>query len=138
VRIVASPETAARVRDRGGLLFVWPCTSRRPRLVLTILVASLDPPPSALDFRRFEDDVFTLFLHPSIHSLPDELWVEFRGHRLAHVCAYWNVSRSLREVIADAIRGRSLRYAVLSRSPTGSTLSLTRRMASYAGDGRFG
>jgi hypothetical protein len=90
VRIVTSPETVARVRDGGGLLFVGPCSSRGPRLVLTFLVASLDPPPNALDFRRFEDDVFTLFLHSSIHSLPDELWVEFRGRRLAHVCAYWN------------------------------------------------
>jgi hypothetical protein len=90
VRIVTSPETAARIRDGGGFLFVWPCSSRGPRLVLTFLVASLEPPPNALYFRRVEDDLFCLFFHPSIHSLPDELWVEFRGHRLAHVCVYWN------------------------------------------------
>jgi hypothetical protein len=90
VRIVASPKTVARIRDGGALLFMWPCSSRGPRLVLTVLVASLDPPPDALDYRRFEHDRLTLFLHPSIHSLPDELWVEFRGRRLRHVCVYWN------------------------------------------------
>ena len=48
MRIVASPETVSGIRDGGGLLFVWRAASRGPRLVLTILVASLDPPPDAL------------------------------------------------------------------------------------------
>jgi hypothetical protein len=90
MRIIASPETVSGIRDGGGLLFVWRASSRGPRLVLTFLVASLDPPPDALDYGRFDHDLFTLFLHPRIHSLPDELWVEFRGHRRPHVCVYWN------------------------------------------------
>ena len=90
MRIIASPETVSGIRDGGGLLFVWPACSRGPRLVLTILVASLDPPPDALEYSRFDHDLLTLFLHPRIHSLPDELWVEFRGYRRPHVCVYWN------------------------------------------------
>ncbi len=90
MRIVASPETVARINDGGGLLFVWPSTSRGPRLVLTILACSLDPPPEALDFRRLDTDLFTVFLHPSIRSLPDELWVEYHGRHHSHVCVYWN------------------------------------------------
>jgi hypothetical protein len=90
MRIVASPETISRIRDRGGQLFVWRYSSRGPRLALTILLASLDPPAGALDYRRLEHDPFTLFLHPSIHTLPDELGVEFRGHRLPKVRVYWN------------------------------------------------
>ena len=90
MRIVASPETVSGIRDGGGFLFVWPAVSRGPRLVLTILVASLDPPPNAFDYRRFDGGPFTLFLHPNIHSLPDELWVELRGHRYPHVHVYWN------------------------------------------------
>ena len=43
MRIVASPETVSGIRDGGGLLFVWRASSRGPRLVLTILDASLDP-----------------------------------------------------------------------------------------------
>ena len=90
MRIITSPETVSGIRDGGGLLFVWPASSRGPRLVLTILVASLDPPPDAFDYRRFDHDPFTLFLHPNIHSLPDELWVEFRRRRIPQVCVYWN------------------------------------------------
>jgi hypothetical protein len=90
MRIVASPETASGIRDGGGLLFVWRASSRGPRLVLTVLDASLDPPYDAFDYRRFEHDHFTLFLHPNIHSLPDELWVELRGHRIPQVYVYWN------------------------------------------------
>lgn len=90
MRIVASSDTNSGIRDGGGLLFVWPATSRGPRLVLTILDASLDPPPDALDYRRFDHDPFILFFHPNMHSLPDELWVELRWHRIPHVRVYWN------------------------------------------------
>jgi hypothetical protein len=90
MRIVASPETVSGIRNCGGLLFVSRAQSRGPRLALTILVASLDPPPNAFDYRRFDLAPFTLFFHPNIHSLPDELWVEVRGHRFPHVCVYWN------------------------------------------------
>ena len=90
MRIVASPETVERIHDGGGLLFIWPFSSRGPRLVFTILLCSLDPPPGALDYRRLDNDMFTLFLHPSIRSLPDELCVEYHGRHHAHVSVYWN------------------------------------------------
>lgn len=90
MRIIASTEAVARIHEGGGLLFVWPFSSRGPRLVLTILVCSLDPPPDALDYRRVDRDLFMLFLHPNIRSMPDELWVEYHGRHLPHVCVYWN------------------------------------------------
>jgi hypothetical protein len=89
MRVVASAEAVARIHEGGGLLFVWPFSSRGPRLVLTVLVCSLDPPHRALDFRRIDNDLFTLFLHPNIDSLPTELWVELRG-RHPRLCVYWN------------------------------------------------
>jgi hypothetical protein len=90
MRFVASPETVERIREGGGLLFIWASRSRGPRLVLTTLVASLDPPANAFDFTRLEHDDFTLFLDPNINPAPEEAWVEFRGRRLPHPCAYWN------------------------------------------------
>lgn len=90
MRVVASLETVERICQSGGLLFVWVSRSRGPRLVLTTLVASLDPPAEAFDFRRLEQDDFTVFVHPSIDPLPEELWVDFRGRQSPHPCAYWN------------------------------------------------
>jgi hypothetical protein len=90
MRIVASAETVERICLGGGLLFVWASRSSGPRLVLTTLAASLDPPPKAFDFRRLEHDHFTLFLHPDVNPLPEALWIEFHGRRLPHPCAYWN------------------------------------------------
>jgi hypothetical protein len=76
VRLLISPAVSARIQECGGFLFGWPRRSRGPRLVLTSLDCSLDPPPDALDFTRVELEKFTIFLHPTIRSLPDELWVE--------------------------------------------------------------
>jgi hypothetical protein len=69
MRIIASPETVSGIRNGGGLLFVWPAPSRGPRLVLTILAASLDPPPNAFDYWRFDHDPFTP-VPSSAHPFP--------------------------------------------------------------------
>jgi hypothetical protein len=88
--LVVSPETVAFIRDRGGLLFVWPSRSHGPRCTLTMLRASLDPPSRALEFRRIALPELLLFLHPDMRSLPTELWVEVHGQRFPHVNAYWD------------------------------------------------
>lgn len=89
MRIVASPEAIARIRERGGLLFVRRVSYRGPRLVLTLLDASLDPPDDAFDYRRFDQGQFLLFLHP-LRSVPEELWVEVRERGSGELFVYWN------------------------------------------------
>jgi hypothetical protein len=88
--VVVSRETEAFIRDGGGLLFVWPSLSHGPRCTLTLLRASLDPPPRALEFRRIVLPEFLLFLHPDMRSLPKELLLKLRGRSFPHVCAYWD------------------------------------------------
>lgn len=90
MRIVASVETVGLIRQSGGLLFVWATRSLGPRLALTTLTASLDPPPNAFDFARQEINGFTLFVHPNLDPPPEELWIDFQGRRRLHPCAYWN------------------------------------------------
>jgi hypothetical protein len=90
VRIVASPEAIASIRERGGLLFVRPVSYRGPRLVLTLLKASLDPPDDAFDYCRFDHGQFLLFLHPFLRSAPEELWVEVRERGAPEPRVYWN------------------------------------------------
>lgn len=77
MRIVASAEAIARIRDEGGLLFVRDQPrSRGPRLVLTLLEASLCPPADAFEYARFDQGRFLLFIHPYLRSVPEELWIE--------------------------------------------------------------
>jgi hypothetical protein len=90
IRIVASDEARHFVRQAGGLLFVWPRRSVANRLALTTLETSCEPPPGALDFRRFEASGFLAFLHPSMQKLPRHLELQVRGWRRRRVAAYWN------------------------------------------------
>ena len=90
MRIVASEDARQFVRQAGGMLFVWPRRSRANRLALTTLETSCEPPPGALDFRRFEAGGFLAFLHPSMRTLPRRLELQVRGRRRRHVAAYWN------------------------------------------------
>jgi len=90
IHIVASEEARQFVRQAGGLLFVWPRRSIANRLALTTLETSCEPPPGALDFRRFEAGGFLAFLHPSMQSLPRHLELQVRGWRRRRVAAYWN------------------------------------------------
>jgi hypothetical protein len=88
--LLVSPATACFIRERGGMLFVWPTRSSGPRCVLKTLRAALDPPPRALEYRRIAVPGFVLFLHPDMRALPKELWLERRGRRSPRVMAYWD------------------------------------------------
>lgn len=90
VRVVTTEEAARFIERAGGMLFVWPTFSRSFRLTLTVLHASCDPPPRALEFRRVDAGDFLLFVHPAIRSLPHVLQVALRGRRHPRVEAYWN------------------------------------------------
>ena len=89
IRVTTSEEAIAFIRAAGGMLFVWPETTRSPRLVLTRLKASCRPPRSALDYRRRDADGFLLFLHPAMR-VPIELKIELRGHRHVRIEVFWN------------------------------------------------
>lgn len=90
MRVIAAPDAVRRISDGGGLLFVWPRRFAGPRLVLTLLGSSLDPPAGALDFRRIDVGDFLMFLDPRLRCLPEELWVEVSGDRHARLNVYWN------------------------------------------------
>ena len=90
IRVVATEEAARFIKRAGGMLFVWPSVSRSFRLTLTVLHASCDPPPRALEFRRLDAGNFLLFLHPAIGSLPSVLQLGLKGRRHPRVEAYWN------------------------------------------------
>jgi hypothetical protein len=90
IRIVASDEARQLVLRAGGLVFVWPRRSVANRLALTTLETSCEPPPGALDFRRFEANGFLAFLHPSMQMLPRHLELQVRGWRRRRVAAFWN------------------------------------------------
>jgi hypothetical protein len=91
VWVAASPESRAFIGERGGQLFVWPDVHRCCRGTLTLLSTSTDPPPRALEFTKVDAAGFTLFLHPSMRRLPEEMELSLRGRgRRRHVEAYWD------------------------------------------------
>jgi hypothetical protein len=90
MRVTATAEAARFICAHGGQLFVWPVEHRSARLTLALLVASVDPPVDALDFRRVETAGFLLFMHPAFKTLPEELLVVLRGRRRPRIAAYWD------------------------------------------------
>lgn len=90
LRIATSNEAREFIGNSGGLLFVWPVSSRSFCLRLTTLETSCDPPPRALEFRRLNAGEFLLFLHPALRKLPTELSIEVIGRRHRHLAAYWD------------------------------------------------
>lgn len=90
IRVAVSAETLAHIRSAGGMVFVWPHSTRSCRLCLTLIRASCDPPPRALEFRRLDAGAFLLFLHPAIRRLPGELEIEVRGRRHRRIAVYWD------------------------------------------------
>jgi hypothetical protein len=91
MQIVASPEVAEYVQEHGGLLFVWKrIHGPHTRVPLTVLEASTEPPPDALEYQRVQTGRFLLFLDPSIRRLPRELHLAVRGWFRRRVRAYWD------------------------------------------------
>ena len=90
VRVAASAETITYIRSAGGMVFVWPHSTWSCHLHLTVLRASCDPPPRALEFQRLDAGAFLVFLHPAIRELPRELEIEVRGRRHRRIAVYWN------------------------------------------------
>ena len=88
MRVVASPEAVAFVRERGGRLFVWPhrsggcCSGMRLR--------TSTEPASDREFRRVPTDGFELYLPARMTRQPDELELALRRFPTRHVEGYWD------------------------------------------------
>ena len=90
MRLVASPEAVAFVREHGGRLFVWTERTRCCSGATIRLKASIAPDPGH-EFRPAPpNDQIELFVPEHLGSLPDELHLELHGRRRRRIDAYWN------------------------------------------------
>ena len=90
MRVVASPEAVAFVRERGGRLFLWPTWTRCCRSLGTWRLESSTEPRSDRTFRRVPADGFELYLPGHLDREPEQLEIELRRFPRRHVEGYWN------------------------------------------------
>src|SRR5439155_17801338 len=62
VEIIPTPEAESVIRERGGLLFIWPKVVRGLMANTTLLQASTEVPADALKYRRIEVGPILVFL----------------------------------------------------------------------------
>lgn len=87
MRLVAEHEARAAVRERGGILYVWPKASRCCS-ALTYTLETGTTPPAAKEFLRVhEEDGIEVFATRGLLK-PQELHLEV-GRR-GKLRAYWN------------------------------------------------
>jgi hypothetical protein len=90
MRIRATDEVAAAVRERGGRLYVWTSAHRCCTGLLVLLETGGEPPKGeAHDFRVHDAGGFEVLLDLGGRRLPDELVLELRGRR-RNVVAFWD------------------------------------------------
>ncbi len=89
MRIDATPETRSMIREHGALLFLHLTPVASIRGAMRRLVASVELPPDALDYQRFETKGFLLFLQPGIRP-PREVQICVRGRLRRRLEAFWN------------------------------------------------
>jgi hypothetical protein len=90
MRIVAPPDVRSHVQERGGLLFVR--IRKGPGVHaggIATLETTTDPPPDALDWRRFEARGLLVFV-PRTMRLPRTLHLRLKGGFRRRVAALWN------------------------------------------------
>lgn len=85
MKVVATPEAVALVRERGGRLYVWRTPRTRCCAGMTFLRAA-EKRPRGIEFRRYPFDPFELHL-AGMANPPAAL--ELGVHR-NRVKAYWN------------------------------------------------
>jgi hypothetical protein len=92
VRVIASPEAIALVREGGGRVFVWPLDLEGPSAGRGVfaLEASTDSPGADRPFVRFAGEDVDVFLDTSVHGAPDELHLAVTGWFRKRIRAYWN------------------------------------------------
>jgi hypothetical protein len=90
MRIRATDEVAAAVRERGGRLYVWTSSHRCCTGPLVLLETGLAPPKGEpRRFLPFTAAGFEVLLDPGARRPPDELVLELRGRR-RKVVAFWD------------------------------------------------
>ena len=90
MRIRATDEVAAAVRERGGRLYVWTSAHHCCSGPLVLLETGSEPPKGAeRPFRAHHAGGFEALLDMGGRRLPDELVLELRGRRRS-VVAFWN------------------------------------------------
>jgi hypothetical protein len=89
VRVLASPEAVAFVRERGGAVFVW-VEELKTQGRVRYLEASTESPGAERSFVRLVGGDFALFLDAGGLELPDRLDLELRGRRRKRLRATWN------------------------------------------------
>ena len=89
MKVAASPEVGAFVREHGGRLFVWTDARRCCGGAMTFL--SADPlPKDDRPFERVDAGAFELWFAVGRALPPDELRLELKGRWHQHVEAYWD------------------------------------------------
>ena len=90
MRIRATDEVAAAVRERGGRLYVWTSAHRCCSGPLVLLETASEPPKGAEHlFRSYDAGGYEVLLDMGRRRSPDELVLELRGRRRS-VVAFWN------------------------------------------------
>jgi hypothetical protein len=95
MKVLASPELSAHVREHGGALFVWV-----DRLATSpdvgYLEASTESPGAEREFVRLSSEGFELLFDGGAAGQPEELHLVLAGRRTKRVRAYWNGNSFLR------------------------------------------
>jgi hypothetical protein len=92
VRVVATPEAVAFVRERGGRVFVWTLEMDAATGGATVfaLEASTESPGPERRFARLAGADFDVLLDAGDRGPPDELHLALKGWRRKRIRAYWN------------------------------------------------
>jgi hypothetical protein len=89
MKIRATDEAAAAVRERGGRLYVWTSVHRCCTGPLVLLETGSEPPAGeARRFRACDAGGYEVLVDMGGRRLPDELVLELRGRR-RKVVAFW-------------------------------------------------
>jgi hypothetical protein len=89
VRVLASPEAVAFVRERGGAVFVW-VDELETQGRVRYLEASTESPGVERTFVRMKGAEFDLFLDTGGLQIPDRIDLELTGWRNRRLRATWN------------------------------------------------
>ena len=89
MRIRATDEVAAAVRERGGRLYVWTSAHRCCSAPLVLLETGGAAQGPARRFRAYDGGGYEVLLDAGARRLPEELVLELRGRRRT-VAAFWN------------------------------------------------
>ena len=89
MRVVASDEAVAFVRQRGGRLFIWPKCTRSSCGFSELRFETSTEERTDREFRRVPTPGFELYVPRKMRE-PEELELALRRFPRRHVQGYWN------------------------------------------------